>query len=67
MLRNSSGFLVLDNEEVIFRSFKSGSIDMLPKIVLSAVWQLATFKDNLSKYCPSELVCIHLYFKNKAL
>ena len=56
MLRNSSGFLILDYEEVIFRSFNSGSIDMRPKIVLSAVWQLAAFKDNLSKYCPSELV-----------
>ena len=67
MLRNSSGFLVLDYEEVIFRSFDFGSIDMQTKIVLSAVWQLAAFKDNLSKYCPSELVNIHLYFKNKAL
>ena len=67
MLRNSSGFLILDYEEVIFRSFNSGSIDMRTKIVLSAVWQLAAFKDNLTKYCPSELLYIHLYFKNKAL
>ncbi len=67
MLRNSSGFLVLDYEEVIFRYFNSGSIDMRTKIALSAVWQLAAFKDNLSKYCPSEFVNIHLYFKNKAL
>ena len=63
MLRNSSGVLILDYEEVIFRSFNSGSIDMRTKIVLSAVWQLAAFKDTLSKYCPSELVYIHLYFK----
>ncbi len=63
MLRNSSAFLILDYEEVIFRSFNSGSIDMRTKIVLSAVWQLAAFEDNLSKYCPSELVYIHLHFK----
>ena len=63
MLCNSGGFLVLNYEEGVFRSFNSGSIDMRTKIVLSAVWQLAAFKDNLSKYCPSELVYIHLYFK----
>ena len=28
MLRNSSGFLILDYEKVIFRSFNSGSIDV---------------------------------------
>ena len=63
MLRNSSGFLVLDYEEVVFRSFNFGSIDIQTESVLSAVWQLDAFKDNLSKYCPSELVYIHLYFK----
>ncbi len=56
MLRNSSAFLVLDYEEVVFRSFNFGSIDVRTKIVLSAVWQLAAFKDNLSKHCPTELV-----------
>ena len=53
MLRNSSPVLVL-YEEVVFRSFNFGSIDMRTESVLSAVWQLAAFKDNLSKYCPSE-------------
>ena len=43
MLRNSSAFLVLDYEVVVFRSFHSGSIDVRTKIVLSAVWQLAAF------------------------
>ena len=63
MFRNSSAFLVLDYEEVVFRSFNSGSIDIRRESVLSAVWQLDAIKDNLSKYCPSELVYIHLYFK----
>ena len=67
MLRNSSGFLLLDYEEVVFRSFNFGSIDMRTKIILSTVWLLAAFKDSLSKYCPSELEYIHLYFKNKVL
>ena len=56
MLCNSSTFLAFDYYEVDFRSFNSGSIDVQTKIVLSAVWQLSAFKDNLSKYCPSELV-----------
>ncbi len=63
MLRNSSGFLVLDYEEVVFRYFNSGSTGIRTESVLSAVWQLAAFKDYLSKYCPSELLYIHLYFK----
>ncbi len=67
MLRNYSALLVLEYKEVIFRSFKSGSIDVRTKIVLSAVWQLASLKDNLSKYCPSELIYIHYIFKNKVL
>ena len=56
ILHNSSAFLVLDYKEVTFRSFNSGSIDMQTKSVLSAVQQLAAFKDKLLKYCPSELV-----------
>ena len=56
ILCNSSAFLELDYKEVSFRFFDSGSIDVQTKIVLSVVWQLAAFKDNLSKYCPSELV-----------
>ena len=56
MLRNSSAFLVLDYEEVVFRSFNSGSIDVRTKILLLAVLQIAAFKDNLLKYCSSEFV-----------
>ncbi len=56
MLRHSSAVLVLDYEQVVFRSFNSGSIDVQTKIVLSAVWNLSAFKDNLSKYCLSEMV-----------
>ncbi len=56
MLRNSSTFLVFDYEEDVFRSFNSSSIDMQTESVLSAVWQLGAFKDNLSKYCSSEFV-----------
>ena len=56
ILRNSSASLVLDYEEVVFRSFNSGSTDMRTESVLSVVWQLAAVKDKLSKYCPSELV-----------
>ncbi len=56
MMHNSSAFLVLNYEEVVFRSFNSGSIDVRPKNVLSGVCQLAAFKDNLPKDCPSELV-----------
>ncbi len=56
MLRNASSFLVFDYEEVVFISFNFGSIDVETKIVLSAVWQLSAFKDNLMKYCPSKLV-----------
>ena len=40
MLRNSSGFLVLDYEEVIFRSFNSGSIDMRPKNINKVSYQV---------------------------
>ncbi len=54
MLRNSSGFLVLDCDEVSFRSFNSGSIDRRTESVLSGVWLLDLVKDNLSKYYPSE-------------
>ncbi len=43
---------VIDYEEVIFRSFNSGSIDRRTESVLSAVWQLDAFKNNLSKYFP---------------
>ena len=67
MLRNSSAFLVLDYEEFVFRFFNSDSFDMQSESVLAAVWQLAAFKDNLSKYCLSELLEIYLYFKNNAL
>ena len=56
MLRNYNEFLVLDYEEVVFKSLNSGSIHQRLKIVLSAVWELAAFKDNLLKYFPSELV-----------
>ncbi len=49
-------FLILDYEEIVFRSFNSDSIDMQTESVLSAVWQIAAFKDKLSNYCPSELV-----------
>ena len=37
ILRNSSVFLVLDYEEVVFRSFNSDSVDMQTESVLSAV------------------------------
>ncbi len=47
MLRHSSAVLVLGYEEVVFRSFISGTIDVQTKIVLSAVWQLSASKDNL--------------------
>ncbi len=43
-------FLVLDYDKVVFISFNSGSIDLRTESVLSAA-----LKDNLSKYCPSEL------------
>ncbi len=56
MLSNSSELKVLDNDEVVFRSFNSGSIDMQTESVLSAVWQESAFNDNLSKYCLNELV-----------
>ncbi len=56
MLHNFSSFLVLDNEEIVFRSFIFGSIYKQTKIVLSAVWKLSAFKVNLSKYYHSELV-----------
>ena len=56
ILRHSSPFLVLDYEEVVFRCFISNSFDMQTESVLSTVWQLAAFKDKLSKYCPSKLV-----------
>ncbi len=48
MLHHSSTVLVLDYEEVVFRSFNSGPIDVQTKIVLSAVLQLSAFKDNLT-------------------
>ncbi len=54
MLRHSSAVLVLDYEEVVFRSFNPGSIDMQTESVLSAVWQQSAFNDNLSKYCRIE-------------
>ena len=41
-------FLVLDYNEVIFRPFNSSSFDMRTDNVLSAIWQLAAFKDTLS-------------------
>ena len=56
MLRHFSAVLVLDYDEVVFRSFNPGSIDMQTKYVLSAVWQQSAFNDNLSKYCPNALV-----------
>ncbi len=57
MWRTSSTFLAFDYVRLdIFRSFNSGSIDMQTESVPSAVWQLAAFKDNLSKYFPSEFV-----------
>ncbi len=56
MLRPSSAVLVLDNDEVVFRSFYPGSIDIQTESVLSAVWQQSAFYDNLSKYCLNELV-----------
>ncbi len=34
ILRNSSAFLVLGNEKVVFRPFNFGSIDVRTKIVL---------------------------------
>ncbi len=45
-----SAFLVLDFGKVVFRSFNYVSIDMRTESVLLAVWQLAAFKDDLSKY-----------------
>ncbi len=56
MLRPPSAVLVLDYDEVVFRSFNSSSIDVRTNIVLPAVWQLAAFKVNMLKYFPSELV-----------
>ena len=53
---NAYSFLVLNYDEVDFRSFNSGSIDVRTKIVLSVIWQIVAFKDNLSKYCLIELV-----------
>ena len=52
MLHNFSAILVPGYDKVIFRSFNFGSIDMQTEPVLSAVWQLAAFQENLSKYCP---------------
>ena len=43
---HSSAFLVLEYDEVDFRSFNSGSNDMRTESVLLVVWQLAVFKDN---------------------
>ncbi|MCP4054011.1 MAG: hypothetical protein GY739_13270 [Mesoflavibacter sp.] len=48
LLCSSCAFLVLGYNEVIFRPFNSGSYDMQTDNVLSAVWQLAKFKDTLS-------------------
>ena len=50
MLRNSSAFLVLDYDKVVFRSFPFGSINIRTESVMAAVWQLGALKDNLSKY-----------------
>ncbi len=54
MLRHSSAVLVLDYDEVVFRSFNPSSIVEQPESVLSAVWHQSAF--NISKYFPSELV-----------
>ena len=56
MLHNSSAFSVLDYDEVDFRSLNLGFIDKRIDSVLSAVWKIAAYQDNLSNYCPSELV-----------
>ncbi len=40
ILSNSSAFLVLDYEEVVFKSLNSNSIDVRTESVLSAVWQI---------------------------
>ena len=53
MLRNSSAFFVFEYEVVVFRTFNSGSIDLRTESKVSADWQLAVSKDNVSKYCPS--------------
>ena len=44
---------VLEYEVVVFRTFNSGSIDLRTESKVSADWQLAVSKDNVSKYCPS--------------
>lgn len=61
MSRNSSAFLVLDYDKVVFRSCNSGSINIQIEFVLSAVWQLAAFKDNLGKWCKSINILKILY------
>ncbi len=49
MLHIFSTFLLLDCYKFLF---KIGSIHVQTKVVLSAVWPLAAFKDDFSKYCP---------------
>ncbi len=47
-------------EKGLFKLFTYDSFDVLTDYVLSAVWQLAIFKDTLSL----KLFQIHLYFKD---
>ena len=49
--------------KVNFRHFNSGSFDVRTDTVLSAIWQLAGFKDTLSKQ-PCKSLQIHQYFKD---
>ncbi len=44
---SSCAFLVLSYNELVLRPFNSGSFDMRTNNVLSAVWQLAAFKNTL--------------------
>ncbi len=54
VLSTSCAFLVIDYDYVVLKSFNFDSIDVETVFVLSAVWQLAAFNDNLSKHYPGE-------------
>ncbi len=47
-------FLVLDMCKFFLKSYNSYSIDVQTDFVLLAVWQVAAFKNNLSKHYPSD-------------
>ena len=45
----------------ILMDFNSGSFDVQTDTLLSAVWQLAAFKDTLTKQCPCKSVKIQIH------